>query len=59
MTAWWADLGSPDLSNPVLREKLKQGVLEEVAGRSFETLAQERDQLLMGLLKLLASPRHG
>ncbi len=59
MTAWWADLGQPDLANPALREKLKQGVLDEVAGRSFETLAGERDQLLMGLLKLLASPRHG
>jgi 3-hydroxyacyl-CoA dehydrogenase len=59
MTAWWADLGNPDLNNPALREKLKQGVLEEVAGRSVETLAKERDQLLMGLLKLLAGSSHG
>jgi 3-hydroxyacyl-CoA dehydrogenase len=59
MTAWWADLGSPDLAGPALREKLKKGVNDEVAGRSFETLAQERDQLLMGLLKLLAGPHHG
>jgi len=59
MLAWWADLGNPDLANPRLQEKIKKGVLEEVAGRSFEALAYERDELLMGLLKLLASPRHG
>jgi carnitine 3-dehydrogenase len=59
MTAWWNDLGNPDLTNPVTREKLKKGVMDEVAGRSVESLAQERDQLLMGLLKLLAGSRHG
>jgi len=54
MTAWWADLGNPSLANPELQEKFIKGVQEEVAGRSFETLAHERDELLMGLLKLLA-----
>jgi 3-hydroxyacyl-CoA dehydrogenase len=59
MTAWWADLGNPDLSNPALQEKIKKGVVEEVNGRSFEELSRERDELLMGLLELLekkASP---
>ncbi len=60
MTAWWADLGgNVDLANPRLQEKFKKGVLEEVAGRSFEELARERDELLMGLLKLLASQHRG
>jgi len=30
------------------------GVLEEVDGRSFEALSQERDNLIMGLLELLS-----
>ena len=30
------------------------GVLEEVNGRSFEALSQERDNLIMGLLELLS-----
>jgi hypothetical protein len=30
------------------------GVLEEVDGRSFEALSQERDNLIMGLLQLLS-----
>lgn len=59
MTAWWADLGNPDLANPRLQEKFKKGVLEEMAGRSVEDLTRERDELLMGLLKLLAGQRHG
>jgi hypothetical protein len=29
-------------------------VLEEVDGRSFESLSQERDALIMGLLELLS-----
>jgi 3-hydroxyacyl-CoA dehydrogenase len=59
MMAWWADLGNPDLGRPALQAKLKQGVLDEVAGRTSEALAKERDELLMGLLKLLAGSRHG
>jgi 3-hydroxyacyl-CoA dehydrogenase len=54
MTAWWADLGNPNLSDSRLQEKIKKGVLEEVNGRSFEELSHERDVLLMGLLELLA-----
>jgi hypothetical protein len=53
MTALWADLGSPDLG-PELQKKIVHGVLEEVDGRSLETLSQERDTLIMGLLELLS-----
>jgi 3-hydroxyacyl-CoA dehydrogenase len=53
MTACWADLGSPELS-PELQQKIVAGVLEEVNGRSFEALSQERDALILGLLELLS-----
>jgi carnitine 3-dehydrogenase len=53
-TAYWADLGSPDLASPELQKKIVDGVLEEVDGRSFEALSQERDNLIMGLLELLS-----
>jgi 3-hydroxyacyl-CoA dehydrogenase len=52
--ALWADLGSPDLASPELQKKIVDGVMEEVNGRSFEALSQERDNLIMGLLELLS-----
>jgi len=52
MTAYWADLGSPDLASPNLQKKIVDGVLEAVNGRSFEALSQERDNLIIGLLEL-------
>jgi hypothetical protein len=54
MTTCWADLGSPELG-PQLQKKIVDGVLEEVDGRSFEVLSQERDALILGLLELLPS----
>jgi carnitine 3-dehydrogenase len=57
MTAWWADLGTPDLTSPAVQKKIVDGVLAEVTGRSIETLSQARDALLVGLLELRA--RHG
>jgi 3-hydroxyacyl-CoA dehydrogenase len=53
MTAFWTDLGSPDLG-PELQKKIVDGVLEEVEGRSLEALSQERDTLILGLLELLS-----
>jgi 3-hydroxyacyl-CoA dehydrogenase len=53
MTVAWANLGSPELG-PELQKKIVDGVLEEVDGRSFEALSQERDNLIMGLLELLS-----
>ena len=53
MTACWANLGSPNLG-PELQKRIVDGVLEEVHGRSFEELSQERDYLIMGLLELLS-----
>jgi hypothetical protein len=53
MTALWANLGSSELG-PELQKKIVDGVLEEIDGRSFEELSQERDTLIMGLLELLS-----
>jgi hypothetical protein len=53
MTACWTDLGSPVL-DPELQKKIVAGVLEELDGRSFEALSQERDALILGLVELLS-----
>ena len=53
MTALSANLGSSELG-PELQKKIVDGVLEEVDGRSFEELSQERDTLIMGLQELLS-----
>jgi 3-hydroxyacyl-CoA dehydrogenase len=51
ITACWKDLGSPDLT-PELQETIITGVLQEVGSRSLEQLGRERDELLLGLLRL-------
>lgn len=51
MTAWWKVLGSPELT-PEVRQKLIRGVHEEIGSLSSEQLAEQRDSVLLGLLKL-------
>jgi len=51
ITAWWGVLGNPQIT-PELRAKITAGVMAEVAGRSIESLAAQRDRELMGLLKV-------
>jgi len=53
MSALWSDLGTPALT-PQLRQRIVEGVRSEVGGRSRAQLAQQRDELLIGLLKLRA-----
>jgi 3-hydroxyacyl-CoA dehydrogenase len=53
MTAWWKVLGNPEIT-PQLREIVTAGIRDEADGRSVDTLASERDRVLMGLLKLRA-----
>jgi len=53
LTAWWNALGSPALT-PELQHKLVDGVHQEVGARSIDDLAAERDELLLGLLRLRA-----
>ena len=54
ITAWWGVLGSPKIT-PDMRVKVTAGVMDEVAGRSIDTLEQQRDRELMGLLKVRAA----
>jgi 3-hydroxyacyl-CoA dehydrogenase len=51
MTAWWKVLGSPELT-PQVRQKLIDGLHEEVGSRSIADLEAERDEILLGLLEL-------
>jgi 3-hydroxyacyl-CoA dehydrogenase len=47
----WAALGTPAVT-PELKQTIVDGVLQEAAGRSVDQLAQERDEVLLGLLAL-------
>jgi 3-hydroxyacyl-CoA dehydrogenase len=51
MTAWWKVLGNPQIT-PELRKTVTAGVLQEAGSRSLDALALERDEVLLGLLKL-------
>jgi 3-hydroxyacyl-CoA dehydrogenase len=51
MTAWWKTLGSPVLT-PEVQQKLIDSVHAEVGSRSIAELEAERDEVLLGLLKL-------
>jgi carnitine 3-dehydrogenase len=54
MTAWWNDLGSPELDRE-LQQKIIDGLHAEVGTRSIDELAARRDEKLLGLLALQAS----
>lgn len=47
----WAELGEPEFS-PELRQTIIDGVLAELGDRSVSQLVRERDEILLGLLKL-------
>jgi 3-hydroxyacyl-CoA dehydrogenase len=47
----WAALGTPAVT-PELKQTIVDGILQEAAGRSVDQLAQERDEVLLGLLAL-------
>jgi len=51
MTAWWKTLGQPVLT-PEVQKKLVDSVHAEVGTRSIDELAQERDEMLLGLIEL-------
>jgi 3-hydroxyacyl-CoA dehydrogenase len=51
LTAWWKTLGNPELT-PELKKKLIDSVHTEVGSRSIDSLAAERDEMLLGLLEL-------
>jgi 3-hydroxyacyl-CoA dehydrogenase len=53
ISACWKDLGNPELT-PKLQQTIIDGVLREVGNRSHEQLTRDRDDLLLGLLRLRA-----
>lgn len=55
---WWDDLGDPRLDEAT-REKLYEGVLAEVGGRSQADLCAERDALVTAILKSTRVVREG
>ena len=56
MAAMFNALGTPEVT-PELKQTIAEGVLEEAAGRSVDQLAQEENEMLVGLLRLRA--QHG
>ncbi|HEY0182510.1 MAG TPA: 3-hydroxyacyl-CoA dehydrogenase NAD-binding domain-containing protein [Rhodopila sp.] len=51
MQAWWADLGSPTMTDD-LQRRLVEGVAEEAEGRSIAELERWRDGLLQRIIAL-------
>jgi len=51
MARWWKDLGKPELT-PKLKQTIIDGTLEQAGDRSVEQLARERDDVVLGLIRL-------
>jgi 3-hydroxyacyl-CoA dehydrogenase len=51
MTHWWMNLGKPELT-PQLKQAIINGTLEQAGDRSVEQLAHERDEILLGIIRL-------
>jgi len=51
MAGWWKDLGRPELSQR-LKQTIIDGTLEQAGNRSIEQLARERDEMVLGLIRL-------
>jgi len=49
LEAMWAALGTPTVT-PEIKQTIVDGVLAEANGRSVDQLAQERDEVLLGLI---------
>jgi 3-hydroxyacyl-CoA dehydrogenase len=48
--SWWHDLGAPNMI-PELKQKVVEGVSEEIGDRKREALEAERDALLLDLIR--------
>jgi 3-hydroxyacyl-CoA dehydrogenase len=56
MTTWWSDLGHPRLT-PELKQKIIDGLWQEIGNHSVEELTHQRDEMLLELLALRAKVR--
>jgi hypothetical protein len=54
LATWWKDLGKLTDFSPEVTKTIVDGVLREAGDRSVEQLEKERDEVLLGLLKLRA-----
>lgn len=54
LSVWWKDLSPMTELSPEAKQLIVDGVLKEAANRSVEELAQEENQVLLGLLRLRA-----
>jgi hypothetical protein len=52
VAAWWKDLGTQTEWSPEARRAIVEGVLREAAGHSIDDLERQRDDLLLGILRL-------
>ena len=52
VAAWWKDLGTITDFTPEVKRTIVDGVLQEAGGRSIEELEKERDEELLGLLRI-------
>jgi sugar lactone lactonase YvrE len=54
VATWWKDLGTITDFSPQVKQTIVDGVLEEAGTRTIDQLAEERDEVLLGLLALRA-----
>jgi 3-hydroxyacyl-CoA dehydrogenase len=52
IASWWKDLGTQTEFTSQIKQIIIDGVQQEAAGRSIDQLAEERDEVLLGLLAL-------
>ena len=52
LSTWWKDLGTITEFSPAVKQTIIEGALEEAGNRTIEQLEHERDEVLLGLLKL-------
>ena len=54
VASWWKDLGTITEFSPAVKQTIVEGALQEAGDRTIEQLEHERDEVLLGLLKLRA-----
>ncbi len=52
LATWWKDLGTQTEWSPEAKRAIVEGVLREAAGHSIDELEKQRDEVLLGILRL-------